>query len=191
MIYFTSYETFHALVAMLAFGAVFPLLEASLTLIFKTLKNAFHFLKLSYRQTVTFQEIKIKFEADLKNKLVLFFFDFILIITFFIFFIFLSYAFYDGILRIYFLLIAFLACVFSRKIFNKFKEGFERLVCVFLTVVFFIISYLLVPIKVFARLGLKLANLFYAPLKNKLKNIASEKIFKRKCREIQNFLQNI
>lgn len=191
MIYFTAYENFIACLAMLAFGALFPLAESALEASLKLIKNFPSFLKQAYNKKPIFLEIAINFKAELKNKLTLFIFDFSLVLLFFISFILLSYAFYDGILRIYFFVAAIGARFISKKLFKKIDANITSAISFVLWLFFLAISVLVIPIKVFLKIWRKLFLILYLPIERRVKLRCSSSLFKRKVKEIDLFLQKL
>ena len=191
MIYFSTLETLRAAGVMLIFGTFFPLFVTCLTVILKTLKNTPDFLKLAYNGTVVFQEIKLKIKADLKNKAFLFIIDFISVCAFFILFILLSYAFYDGIFRFYFLLIATVSFIFSKKLFKKSEHFLYVVISLMLSFILIVLSIAFLPLKAAVRLSAILFKIAYLPIKTKLEIISSRKLGQKKRQEILKFLQNI
>ena len=191
MIYFTAYETFRAFIAFALFGTFFPFFEALIVLLFKTIKNSFFYFELSYNKRVDFHKIETKYKADLKNKFALFFLDFITITVFFMFFILISCAFYDGILRIYFFLTALVFHLFSKRLLRSLEKYVNKGISLVITALLLILSLFLIPLKVSMNVILKLLIILYRPIENKIRILVSEKHFKKKQKEISRFLQNI
>lgn len=189
MIYFTAYETLRASLAMLAFGAGFFVFEVAFINTSKAFKYGFAFFKLAYNHNVKFSEIDIKFKADIKNKALLFVLDFFIVVCFFAFFILLSYAFYDGILRIYFFVMAYLSYLFSKKLLKKIDALFGKFTSASLTLVFFALSIALIPLKATLKILIATAKIIYLPIDNRIKSTRSEKILRIKRQEIRRFLQ--
>ena len=192
MIYFSSFETLRAASVMLIFGTFFPPLVTCLSLFFKSLCNSLYFFKLAYNKNVNFQIIVAKFKAELKNKACVFFIDFISVSAFFIIFILLSYAFYDGIFRFYFLLIAIVSCSISKKFFKKAEVYLCTLISLILNFLLNLLSVFLLPIKLLLRLLRLLLNRTYIPLKRKFKAVFSRKHNAKKAkRKIKIFTKYI
>lgn len=191
MIYFTAYENFITCLAMLAFGALFPLAESALEASLKLIKSFPSFLKQAYNKKPVFSETAINFKAELKNKLALFFFDVSLVLLFFISFILLSYAFYDGILRIYFFAVALGARFISKKLFKKIDAHITSAISFVLWLFFLAISVLFIPVKVFLKIWRKLFLILYLPIERRVKLRCSSSLFKRKVKEIDLFLQKL
>ncbi len=186
MIYFTFYEILRFSFVMLIFGAGFVIFELSASIILKSLKSLPYFIKLAFYDKGVFRKIGIKFKAESQSALYLFFIDFISILSFSVFFILLSYAFYDGILRIYFFLISLVSYWVSKKLYGKKLEFIlEKLISVLFAASITLISILLIPVKISARI----LKILYRPLGKKLKSERSKRISNKKLREIDVFFR--
>ena len=123
MIYFTFEETLYALFSMLLFGALFSVLETLFCVFTKTVSKSLFLINLAYSSKDIkkdfFAKIRTKFKAEQTNGVYFFILDFVFVFVFFLIFILLSYVFYDGILRIYFLIFAIISHYVSNKIFKK------------------------------------------------------------------------
>jgi len=196
MIYFTFYETLSAAVSFLLFGGVFGTLFASFGLLFSELEMFFKLIKKAYKyesiKKTDFCKFKIKNGAEIRNKLILFVADFALIIIFFTFFILLSYAFYDGILRIYFLLLSIVSAIITDKFLGKRAEGFLKKLLFFVNCsLYCILNVIFTPLKVAVKILKSFANVVATPFVKKYKIYTSDKIFKRKMREINVFFKKV
>ena len=179
------------LLAMLAFGAFFLVFQIGLSLSFKALNSSLYFLKVAYSGKAKFSEFESKFKAELKNRYAIFFLDFICITSFFVIFILLSYVFYDGILRIYFFLFAFLSYLLTHKILRGAEDLIIKTLAFGFFIIFLCLSYLLIPFKAIVHLTRRLLKILLSPIKNKLKISCSNRISRKKQKEICKFLQNI
>lgn len=184
MIYFSLYEILRMTLSMFIFGAFFVCFEIATDTIFTSLADIFHLFKSQFSQNTIFSIYRIKFKAESKNKLQLFFCDLIKTTSFFVIFILLSYAFYDGIVRIWFLLLALLSRFISKNTLGKvMKTLIEKILTVFFFVFSAVLSFLMIPVKIL----LKLFRFISLPIVKKAKIKRSRRYFDKKIKEIGTF----
>ena len=119
MIYFTSYDIFHATIAFFSLGCIFGILYNSFIYIFNFVKKLFALPKityLKYKKTYIFTE---KYEQN-DSAVLKQFIDFFVLFLFGVFFILFLYLFLDGEIRIFSFLFALFGYAVSYKIFGAF-----------------------------------------------------------------------
>ena len=192
MIHFAAYETFLASFVMLIFGALFVVFNILLTLTLKSIRFVFESRKLKYIKQSVFSKNEYYFKAEFKNRLIIFALDFINIIVFSILFILLSYSFYDGILRIYFLGIAVGSYIFFKKLAgDKISSLMEKIICSILTCFIIFLRTIAKPLKALYRLLSNLLLILFTPIRKRIEICRSDRIFNTKIREIDAFLLKI
>ena len=187
MIYFSFYETLRTTWAMISFGAFFVVFDIFLGICIACVKNLPFLVGTAIKQNGFFSIIKTKFKADCYNRIYLFLKDFFSLLTFSIVFILLSYAFYDGIFRIYFLFLSLSSFAITKKLFgNKLKNAVENIFYFLLTIFVRILSVLIIPLN----LSFKILKILFKPIKHKLNFLKSERLFKKKLHKISTFFVN-
>ena len=169
---------------MALFGFCFLFFEIGVKLVLKILKCVLYSFKAASDKNDIFAKIKLKYEAETHNAMFLFITDLILTISFTLVFTLLSYAFYDGIFRLYFLITALLSYFISKKLFGE-RIGIllEKISLRLLGIFAFSLSILYVPIKAIVRI----ISFILSPIKESIKIQRSKKLLRKKIREIDVF----
>jgi len=192
MIYYSFYESARMAFLVLLYGALFSVFEIFARAFFVNLgggvKQVAEVCKAPKLKKSIFLKNRINYKAEIKNKVFLFAFDFLSVLTFSTVFLLISYVFYDGGIRIYFIILSFITYFLTGKFL---KIGISFLVARSLNIIFILFSvsaYIVFkPLRLFYKALKKRLYKLTAPILLKKKKIEAKSALYKKTREIRDF----
>ena len=192
MRFFTLLELISAIAVYAAFGAFSGVIYLSIDLLHAGVKLIL-FLPIDIwkkeRKRIINEDISR--QSGKINAISANVYDFLYTLIFGIFYIAVTYLFFDGIFRIYFAVLFFLCFLLSKKTFGRFLG---KILIFLMGIVYNLLYFALYPLSIPVRISVRLGTVFLRPIKRLVSNtyfrVRAQWIKKRKLHRAEAFLES-